>query len=177
MNRTTPTAVLAAGLLAAASAPALAQDEEAQQQAPQRIDCSSADHRAFDFWVGEWDVYNPKGEMVGENTISVIEDGCALRERWRATSGGTGQSLNYYDASTGRWYQTWVANSGRPLRLEGGPEGDAMVMGMEAPNVVHRITWSPNDDGSVRQLWEISTDGGENWQAAFDGEYRPDPGE
>lgn len=167
----TPVEAGRAGLLALALLLVVA--AHAAAQAPPKVDCSSADHRAFDFWVGDWDVYNPKGEKVGENTITRIEDGCALRERWRSSSGGTGQSLNYFDASTGRWYQTWVASSGRPLRLEGGMEGDSMVMGMETPNVHHRITWTPNDDGSVRQHWEISTDQGETWQSAFDGEYRP----
>lgn len=34
----------------------------------------------------------------------------------------------------------------------------------------HRITWTPNDDGSVRQLWE-STDAAGEWTVAFDGKY------
>lgn len=165
-------ALLVLAALLAIGVPAGAQEDGA---APRRVDCSSADHRAFDFWVGEWDVYDPRGERVGENTVTRIEDGCALHERWRATSGGTGQSLNYYDASDGRWYQTWVATSGRPLRLVGGPRNGGMVMEMEAPDAHHRITWTPNDDGSVRQLWETSTDAGETWRIAFDGEYRPDP--
>jgi len=32
----------------------------------------------------------------------------------------------------------------------------------------HRITWTPNPDGSVRQLWE-STDATGKWIIAFDG--------
>ncbi|MET0814202.1 MAG: hypothetical protein ABWX88_03320, partial [Pseudoxanthomonas sp.] len=35
-----------------------------------------------------------------------------------------------------------------------------------------RITWTPNDDGSVRQHWETSTDGGKTWATSFDGLYR-----
>lgn len=159
--------------LAFAASSARAQEDAPDPPAPGPVDCSSPDHRAFDFWIGEWDVYSPAGEKVGENTIERIEEGCALRERWRSASGGTGRSLNYYDASTGKWYQTWVASSGRPLRLVGGPEGDAMVMEMETPAVHHRITWSPNDDASVRQHWEISRDAGETWETGFDGEYRP----
>jgi hypothetical protein len=33
-----------------------------------------------------------------------------------------------------------------------------------------RITFTPNDDGSVRQHWETSTDG-KTWTTAFDGHY------
>jgi hypothetical protein len=36
--------------------------------------------------------------------------------------------------------------------------------------VQHRISWTPNDDGSVRQHWESSTDG-EEWTTLFDGLY------
>jgi hypothetical protein len=36
---------------------------------------------------------------------------------------------------------------------------------------VQRITWSRETDGSVRQLWESSSDGGRTWAVAFDGRY------
>ncbi|MCZ6779898.1 MAG: hypothetical protein O7F16_13170 [Acidobacteria bacterium] len=35
----------------------------------------------------------------------------------------------------------------------------------------YRITWADNSDGSVRQHWEISKDGGKSWETAFDGRY------
>jgi hypothetical protein len=38
--------------------------------------------------------------------------------------------------------------------------------------VVDRITWTPNEDGSVRQFCEISKDDGETWQVGFDGLYK-----
>jgi len=34
-----------------------------------------------------------------------------------------------------------------------------------------RITWTPNHDGNVRQLWESSDDDGKTWTTAFDGIY------
>ena len=34
----------------------------------------------------------------------------------------------------------------------------------------HRISWTPQADGSVRQLWE-STDARGQWGVAFDGRY------
>jgi hypothetical protein len=33
-----------------------------------------------------------------------------------------------------------------------------------------RITWTPNADGSVRQLWETADEKG-GWTVAFDGRY------
>jgi hypothetical protein len=54
----------------------------------------------------------------------------------------------------------------------------SMVMSMSGPNpteptktVQQRITWTPMADGSVRQLWESSIDGGRTWAVLFDGRY------
>ena len=46
---------------------------------------------------------------------------------------------------------------------------------MVAPNgapVVQRISWTPEPDGRVRQMWQQSRDGGKTWTVAFDGWYR-----
>jgi hypothetical protein len=36
---------------------------------------------------------------------------------------------------------------------------------------LNRVTWTPNADGSVRQFWELSKDGGKTWSVVFDGRY------
>jgi hypothetical protein len=59
--------------------------------------------------------------------------------------------------------------------LEGGIHDGSMVlegqtMGADAQVTRHRITWTPNADGSVRQLWESADDKG-RWNTAFDGLY------
>jgi hypothetical protein len=83
--------------------------------------------------------------------------------------------LNIYDAPRKRWHQTWVDDSGTLLILEGQLVGGKMVLegqttGSDGLVVHQRITWTPNPDGSVRQLWE-STDAKGAWSIAFDGEY------
>lgn len=47
---------------------------------------------------------------------------------------------------------------------------DALPGRAGAPTL-QRITWSVEPGGSVRQLWESSTDGGTTWTVAFDGRY------
>lgn len=157
-------------LTASSAGPALA------QQAPP--DCEAEEHRQFDYWAGAWDVFNPDGEKIGENTITPILKGCALREQWRSTRDHAGTSINFYDRNENRWRQTWIANNGNPLYLAGGLEDGVMVMESvhDAPRQ-DRISWIPEDDGSVRQVWEISRDGGETWQVGFEGRYvRKDDG-
>ena len=70
-------------------------------RAPPRVEapaCASADHRAFDFWVGRWDVYptaQPE-KLVAHSLIERLYGGCAVRENWSPLSGndGTAGSLD-----------------------------------------------------------------------------------
>jgi hypothetical protein len=167
---TTPRNVIAAGLLGAATALAPAQGTS---QAPPP--CASAAHHAFDFWVGDWNVLGPAGKPVGTNTITREYGGCVLHERYTTGRGYSGESLNVYDAPRKVWHQTWVDSSGLLLLLEGGLRDGSMVLegqttGADAKVTRHRITWTPNADGSVRQHWESTDDQG-RWSTAFDGRY------
>jgi len=137
--------------------------------------CDDSQHRAFDFWIGEWQVKTPDGKVAGVNRIEREYGGCVLHERYDTGRGYSGESLNIYDAGRKVWHQTWVDTSGTLLVLEGGiREGKMVLEGqtVAADNQVtkHRISWTPNQDGSVRQLWE-STDAKGGWVTAFDGRY------
>lgn len=136
--------------------------------------CGGPEHRQFDFWLGEWDVFDPQGELVGRNRIARLFDACALREEWEGVSGSRGTSLNVYAAEAGHWHQTWVDASGGLLLLDGGLRGDTMVLEGTTRGVAHRISWSriDGDPDQVRQLWKTSADGGTTWETAFDGRYR-----
>ena len=137
--------------------------------------CDTQAHRAFDFWLGTWEVRTPDGKLAGVNRIDREYGGCVLHERYTTERGYSGESLNVYDASRNVWHQTWVDTSGTLLLLEGGLHGDAMVLegqttGKDGTRTKHRITWTANADGSVRQFWE-STDATGQWTTAFDGRY------
>jgi len=164
-----------------AEAPATA--EQAPPPAPPR--CDTDDHAAFDFWVGEWDVYRWRDEwdlaawreenpdaQPAVNRISKLHDGCALREEYSAPRGYEGSSVNFYDRADDRWHQTWIDSTGTALYLAGGMEGDTMVLADDPPEgrPHSRISWQPQEDGSVRQTWEQSPDG-ESWKVVFDGRY------
>ena len=137
--------------------------------------CDSPERRAFDFWLGEWTVYGPQGKVAGTNSIKAEYGGCVLHERYQTERGYSGESLNAYDPGRKVWHQTWVDNGGLLLLLEGGKRGSSMIMegqtvAIDGIVTKHRITWSPNADGSVRQFWE-STDQAGQWTVAFDGRY------
>jgi hypothetical protein len=137
--------------------------------------CDSTEHRQFDFWLGAWDVHTPNGKLVGVNRIEREYDGCVLHERYSTERGYQGESLNSYDPGRKVWHQTWVDNQGTLLLLEGGMRSGSMVLegqstAADGQLTRHRISWTPNADGSVRQHWE-STDAKGQWSTAFDGRY------
>jgi hypothetical protein len=138
--------------------------------------CDDPAHRQFDFWLGEWTVHKPDGVAAGTNRIEREYGDCVVHERYSTPSGYKGESLNVYDAGRQVWHQTWVDNSGLLLLLEGRLVDKSMVLegetrGAEGTATKHRITWTPNPDGTLRQLWE-STNAKGDWVVAFDGLYR-----
>jgi hypothetical protein len=44
--------------------------------------CAGKPYRAFDFWIGAWDVYRTNtGERAGSSVIEAVEEGCVVIER------------------------------------------------------------------------------------------------
>ena len=158
-----------------------AQEMDSDSPAPTNL-CSSHEYQQFDFWIGDWSVTSD-GQLAGTNSIHPIHNGCALQENWQGTGEGgiSGTSFNIYDQATGRWHQTWVDDSGTLLLLDGGLNDGVMVLSGQRPTrdgsgvTQHRISWTPNADGSVRQLWEASKDEGGSWTVLFDGLYTQAP--
>jgi hypothetical protein len=161
------TAALALGLSAATALHA---------QTPPPTPCEvGAPYTDFDFWIGDWDVF-AQGGLAGTNRIEKTEHGCLLVEHWTGAGGGTGTSVNFYDPGRERWRQVWVSSSSGVIEIEGGLRDGAMVLegtlvsaaGQSQP---FRGAWTPNADGSVRQHFEVSSDGGRTWTTWFDGRY------
>lgn len=159
---------------AVAAAIAVARPASAAETDEQPAPCATEDHRRFDFWTGTWEVHRwgaERSKQPAENRITPILDGCALHEDYANRGGYRGQSLSFYDAAAGRWHQTWIANDGQALYLEGGWSDGRMVLEDDRGN---RITWTPQADGSVRQTWERTAAGGDGEpQVVFDGHYVP----
>ena len=89
-----------------------------------------------------------------------MESNCILLEQWKGSGGGTGSSINYYNKADSSWNQTWVDNKGSVLELKGKLENGVMVLKSEllqgqTAKYFNQISWTPNEDGSVVQLWEI----------------------
>ena len=156
----------------------------AQTAAPAAVapPCAAAEHRQFDFWVGEWEVTpNIKGaKPVANSRIEKLYGGCAIRENWMPFGGTGGGSLNGYDAADGRWHQRWQDSQGGLVDFNGGLVGQEMVLtgwwkhiGGPGRHALIRMRYSRLDGGAVRQHGEQSLDHGLTWATSFDYVYRP----
>lgn len=140
--------------------------------------CCTEYHSEFDFWVGDWQVYDTLGNLVGENTIEKLESNCIVSEHWRGAKGLTGRSYNYFNTSDSTWNQVWIDSGGNHLELKGTAAKGKMVLksellkGTRIDFYANRITWSENDDGTVTQLWEILDKNDAVLSVAFKGIYK-----
>lgn len=136
--------------------------------------CVGAAYRQFDFWVGDWDVFDVGSSIpVAHARIDLILDGCVLREDYQGTDGHKGQSFTIYDAARRVWHQSWVTNRGELLEIEGKIENGEIILSGEdrAAGSLVRGTWKPQN-GDVRETAVTSTDGGNTWKPWFDLVFR-----
>ncbi|HEU4601620.1 MAG TPA: hypothetical protein VFS24_06615 [Steroidobacteraceae bacterium] len=139
--------------------------------------CANPLFHQFDFWLGEWTVTDASGQFAGTNSITSEQHGCVVMEQWKSAKGGTGMSMNYYDARTAKWRQIWVG-LGLTLEMSGELQNGSLVL--EGPlyylddkrTTLLRGTWTPLPDGRVRQHFTESTDHGKSWSEWFDGYYK-----
>jgi hypothetical protein len=140
-------------------------------------------YNQFDFWLGEWEVYDLKGNIAGYSKITKILDNCVVLEEW--TSAGaqqglifSGKSYNSYNAASKQWQQNWVDNTGGTTEyLIGYFENKAMhftsrPFTLNGKMAVRKLTFYKLDNNKVRQHGEVSYDDGKTWTTEYDLEYR-----
>jgi hypothetical protein len=165
------------GILACVCVVLVAAAPVAGQEGDKPQPCSDPQYSQFDFWVGDWRVTDTDGVHQGDNRVEKILGGCAIQENWTGAKGTTGRSFNIWAKGRRSWHQTWVDSNGMLLRLDGGFTRGKMVLKGQTPiigangTLEHEISWEPLDDGSVRQVWRMSSDGGSTWKNAFVGLY------
>ena len=153
--------------------------------------CSAPEYRQFDFWIGDWEVFdvdNPSIKVararvdnpsirVARARVEPILDGCVLQEDYQDTNGLKGRSFSIYDPSNKMWRQSWVTNRGQMLAIEGGLQAGEVVLAgvdrtVDGKQRLVRGTWKPVN-GGVRETARTSIDGGETWKPYFDLLFRP----
>jgi catechol 2,3-dioxygenase-like lactoylglutathione lyase family enzyme len=144
--------------------------------------CTDPGARALDFWIGEWEVRNQKGQVTAKSLIEPLADGCGVLERYRGEAGPAGAryvgaGLHAFDAATGVWRQLWVDNRPAVTDLRGSARGGVVtyewqVVGQAGRTQQKRYILSKTGE-LVQQLGERSDDGGVTWTVEFDLRYHP----
>ncbi len=140
-------------------------------------------YNQFDFWVGEWEVYDLKGNVAGHSKITKILDNCVVLEEWTSASAQqglvfSGKSYNSYNAASKQWQQNWVDNTGGTTEyLTGYFENSAMhfksrPFSLNGKIAVRKLTFYKLDINKVRQHGEVSYDDEKSWTTEYDLEYR-----
>jgi hypothetical protein len=130
----------------------------------------------MDFWIGEWEVESAQGAPAGINKIEVVLDGCIILENWTGRNGYSGKSFNLYHRNTSKWEQIWVDNQGQLTRYEGEAKEGNIYYRSERVNpdgkkVPIKMTYFPKGN-QLRQLGEVSADGGATWTVEYDLLYK-----
>jgi len=165
-------------LLAAALAAAQSSTPSPAAPSPAPRPCVAApEHRAFDFWVGEWDVRpadHPE-RPPSHSRIERIEDGCVIYEQYTTPQGYSGRSFNAYHPEKREWQQFWVDNAGGIHHYRGQAkdgnlyyEAASVALPGEGAPVRLKMTFFNLGKDKVRQFFEKSADGGKTWSKLWD---------
>ena len=150
----------------------------------QQRPCSSHEYRQFDFWLGEWEAFDTKGQKAGDSKISLILDSCIILEEWTSATANrgiryAGKSFNTYNAATKQWQQTWVDNAGGSNEYLLGKFDNNAIIYKSSPFpfskdtiAIRKMTFTNLSPVKLRQDGEISKDNGLSWTTEYDLEYR-----
>jgi tetratricopeptide (TPR) repeat protein len=132
--------------------------------------CATAEHRAFDFWIGEWDVF-VNDQKIAYSSIQLTLDECAIFENYTALRGYSGKSFSAFDAATKKWQQRYFDTTGAVHDWTGEVTGDALRFFLNHDGQTDRMTYTKEGPDQVRQFIDTSTDGGKTWNVSYDGKY------
>ncbi|MCE9580144.1 MAG: DUF1579 domain-containing protein [Deltaproteobacteria bacterium] len=142
--------------------------------------CVDPAFRAFDFWIGAWDVTvkapatpgAPWASARGTQRVEAILGGCAIAEHFAADGPGpawAGTSLSVWQPALGQWRQTWVDDQGGYLAFTGGIEDGAMTLygeprAQQGVMTRKRMRFERVTADALHWVWQQTTDDGATWQ-------------
>jgi hypothetical protein len=148
--------------------------------------CATPEHRAFDFWVGAWDVKvltrkqpaDPWVAAKGTQHVESILGGCVISESFTAEGPATpwaGKSYSMWQPALGTWRQTWVDDQGSYLVFTGGVEHGVMTLYGEpfekaGKRVEMRMVFGNVTRDAMTWEWQRKNDAGA-WDAQMVIEY------
>jgi hypothetical protein len=179
-------AVIGAALLSLATLGARADAvQEASQTVPPGGACDTPQHHQFDFWVGNWQVFDADtNALLAFDRIEKHSEGCIIQQnlsfvtdlyrRPGARYRLSGIGVNRFDGEA--WLQMWADNQWGAIIMRGSlDDKGAMVFKSIIPsrNRDLKIVYEKRADGTVRNLEYVAPAGTEKWVKYGDLIYRP----
>jgi hypothetical protein len=147
--------------------------------------CDTPQHHQFDFWVGDWQVFEAKSNrLVGYDRVEKHSHGCIVQQNltmvtdlYRGPGVGyrmSGIGVNRFDGEG--WLELWADDTWGAIALRGTLDAHgSMVLTTLTPsrNRDLRLVWEQQPDGSVRTLQYVAPAGSGKWELFGDLIYRP----
>ncbi len=143
--------------------------------------CGGANKHALDFWIGTWTVVDTASNTtIATSRVTPVANGCAIQERYSQSIGPGGKPMRYegrsysaYNDVDARWHQFYVDTAGAAFNYVGTRSGSgAISLTAQAGKRATRMTLR-REGTTVRQIGEISSDGGATFAPNYDFTYRP----
>ncbi len=175
---------ICAGLAAAASAAPSAEPPPLEQTtAP--ANCDTPQHHQFDFWVGDWQVFDARThQLVALDRVEKHSQGCIIQQNMTFLTDLyrrpgvkyrlAGIGINRFDGEA--WLQMWADNQWGAIFLRGSLDAHgAMVLVSVIPsrNRDVKLVYERQADGTVRNLQYVAPAGSGKWVKYGDLIYRP----
>jgi hypothetical protein len=156
----------------------------ALEQTTAPVTCDTPAHHQMDFWVGDWQVFDPAtNQLVAFDRVEKQYQGCILQEtltfltdmyrRPGAKVRLAGIAVNRFDGES--WLQMWADNQWGAILLR----GTATASGsMEFLSVIPsrnrdvKLVYEKHSDGTLRILQYVAPAGSGKWTKYGDLEYR-----
>jgi hypothetical protein len=157
--------------------------ELAKQVQHNAAPCEDSDFRAFDFWLGDWDVASAAdGVHQGSSHVAKEMGGCVVWENWTSAGGPYfGKSYNTWNVSLKRWEQYWVDNAAGVIFFHGGIKDGVMdywtddVPQPAGGTLLRHLQFFNLGPDKVRQFSQGSNDSGKTWHVEYDFVYTRRP--
>lgn len=132
----------------------------------------------FDFWVGDWNLYDGGGAFLGRHSVEESEAGCLIEASWTGSDGRTNISMNVYDPFLNSWRHIFVSPE-EIADLRGSFGGSTMVL--EGNLFTHetqtqslrRFQVTNNGNGTLGYLIEERANAGAAWSAVWTATAQP----
>ncbi len=148
--------------------------------------CEMPEGKQFDFWIGQWDLTWPEGQVgsppgqPGKGTIEVkrILGDCIVQENFSdSATNYRGMSVSTYVPLLKLWRQTWVDSNGNYLVFTG--QFKDGVMEWRSPEhkmadgtkILSRMVFKNITKNSLDWDWQASRDGGQTWKDKWNIHY------